>query len=327
MTWSTFLAAFMTTVLGSFVAHTEQPSSKIPRVGILTPADTDKTPVFDAFRLGLRELGYAEGRNIILEFRLARGDYTAIPRLAGELANVPVDIIVTDGGTTVAQTAASVARTVPIVMGTSGDPVALGLARSLARPGGNVTGFTLMAPEFTAKRVDLMRAAFPDALAMTFLSNPSNVGADPLFDVTKKTAGALGLAVTRVEAASPEALRALPTDALRRAGAPVLVMPDPMFWNHRRDILELIAAARLPALYPEREYADDGGLMAYGPNVPDNFRRAAGYVDRILHGAKPGDLPIQEPAKFDFIVNLKTAKALGLSIPPLILAFADEVIE
>ena len=159
------------------------------------------------------------------------------------------------------------------------------------------------------------------------LVNPTNSGTEVNLRVTEETARSLGLALTRVEAATPEALRALRPEALGRGGGPVLVLPDAMFWNHRREILALAAAARLPALYPEQEYADDGSLMAYGPSVPDNFRHAAGYVDRILRGAKPGDLPIQEPAKFDFVVNLKTAQALGLTIPQLLLATADEVIE
>ena len=184
-----------------------------------------------------------------------------------------------------------------------------------------------MLPELGAKRVDLMRTAFPDATALTVLLNPSQSSSSALFCITEEIARSLGLTVTQVEAASPEALRALHPEALGRAGGPVLVLPDAMFWNHRREILKLVSAACIPALYPEREYADDGGLIAYGTNVPENFRRAAGYVDRILRGAKPADLPIQQPVKFDFVVNLKTAHTLGLSLPPAILARADEVIE
>ena len=189
-----------------------------------------------------------------------------------------------------------------------------------------LTGFTLMANELSAKRVDLMRTAFPDATAITVLMNTSST-TRRFFRQTEEPARAIGLTVTLVDAASPEALRTLRPEALGKPGLPLLVLPDAMFWNHRREIVALAAAARVPALYPEREYADDGGLMAYGPSVPDNFRRAAGYVDRILRGQKPGELPVQEPAKFDFVVNLKTAKELGLSLPPLILGRADEVIE
>jgi putative ABC transport system substrate-binding protein len=321
-----FLATFAATTLESTIARAQQSSNKIPRIGILSPAENEATPIFEAFRRGLRELGYVEGRNIILEYRFAHGDNTVLRRLAEELPKLPVDIILADSSAS-AQAAAGATRTIPIVMGASSDPVALGLADSLARPGGNVTGFTGMLPELGAKRVDLMRTAFPDATALTVLLNPSQSSSSALFRITEEIARSLGLTVTRVEAASPEALRALRPEALGRAGGPVLVLPDAMFWNHRREILELVSTARIPALYPEREYADDGGLIAYGTNVPENFRRAAGYVDRILRGAKPADLPIQQPVKFDFVVNLKTAQALGLSLPPAILGRADEVIE
>jgi putative ABC transport system substrate-binding protein len=300
----------------------------VPRVGVLTPAASDQSPIFAAFRQGLRELGYAEGRDIVLEFRCASGDYGALARLAADLVRLPVDVLVTDGGAAVEIAAAAAAGTaVPIVMGTSSaDPVALGLAASLARPGGRVTGFTLQASELNAKRVDLLRAAFPDATALTVLLNPANAGSDLYFRVTREAARSLGLTVARLDIGSAEALRAVSPQAIDPAGV-LLVVPDAMLWNHRRGIVALAAAARVPALYPEREYAEEGGLIAYGANVPDNFRRAASYVDRILKGAAPGELPIQVPVKFDFVVNLKTARALGIAIPPEILARADEVIE
>jgi putative ABC transport system substrate-binding protein len=321
------LAGLTATVLGPSIARAEQPSDKIPRVGILTLAENNATASWEAFRRGLRELGYVEGENIILEYRFARGDFALLQPLATELATLPVEVIMVDGAAS-AQTAAAAIHTTPIVVGALGaDPMALGLADSLARPGGNVTGFTIIAPELAAKRVDLVKSVFPAATAVTVLVNPSKAGSGALFRITDEAAHALGLGVTRVEAASPEALHALRPEALGHAGGSVLVLTDAMFWYHRREILALVAAARVPALYPEREFADDGGLMAYGPSVPDGFGRAAGYVDRILKGAKPGDLPIQEPVKFDFVVNLKTAKDLGLTIPPLILGLADEVIE
>jgi putative ABC transport system substrate-binding protein len=320
-----FVAAIAVVAIGVSMAFGQQPSGKVPRVGVLSPAENAATPIFEAFRQGLREIGYVEGRNIILEFRFAQGDYALIQRLAEELVNLPVDVIVTDSGPA-ARAAASASRTIPIVIGTSGDAVAAGLVQSFARPGGNLTGFTLMANELSAKRVDLIRTAFPDTTAIAVLTNPSSM-TRAFLRQTEEPARAVGLTVTLVDAASPEALRTLRPEALGKPGLPLMVLPDAMFWNHRREIIALAAAARVPALYPEREYADDGGLMAYGPSVPDNFRRAAGYVDRILRGEKPGDLPIQQPAKFDFIVNLKTAKELALTIPPLILARADEVIE
>jgi putative ABC transport system substrate-binding protein len=305
----------------------QQSSAKVPRVGILTPAESDQTPIFEAFRQGLRDSGYALGQTIILEFRSARGDPAAFPALVAELVALPVDVILTDGAIA-ARFASNATRKIPIVMGSSGaDPVALGLAASMARPGGNLTGFTLKHSELSAKRLDLVRIAFPGATAVTVFLNP-HPGSEANFRATAEMARAHGLTLYRVEAATPEALQALSPQALSGKGiAPVVVLPDAMFWNHRREIVALVNAARVPALYPEREYVEVGGLIAYGPNVPDNFRRAAAYVDRILKGANPGDLPIQEPAKVDFVVNMKTAHALEITLPLEFLARADEVIE
>jgi putative ABC transport system substrate-binding protein len=291
------------------------------RVGIISPAESDATPIFQAFRQGLRERGYVEGLNIVLEFRLARFDYSALPRLVAELLSIPVDVIVTDGGPGPVRIINEANNQIPVVMGAGPDPVALGLAQSLARPGGNVTGFTLM-PDL---RVDLLRTAFPDATRVAVLLNPSNEGSEGTFRVTEQAARSVGLATSRLEAADPKQLRMI--DPARLANDPVLVINDAMFWNYRRDILRLVGSARVPGIYPEREYADDGGLIAFGPNVTDNFRRAAAYVDQILKGARAGDLPIQQPAKFDFVVNLKTAHAMGINIAPAILVRADEVIE
>lgn len=300
----------------------QQPREKMPRVGILTPAPNDRTPIFEAFEQGLHELGYVEGRNIVLEFRSDRGDASLFPRLAAELVALPVDVIVTDGPAA-ARAAGRATQHIPIVMGAGPDPVSLGLAASLSRPGGNFTGFTLMGRELEVKRLDLLHTAFPNVTAVAVLVNPSTGNLREI----EGAAGAMGVRiVAHVEAAGPEALRALRPRVFAEATG-VQVLADAMFWNQRRAIIALINAARLPAMYPEREYADDGGLMAYGPSVPNNFRRAAGYVDRILKGAKPGDLPIQEPVKFDLIVNLQTAKALGLAIPQSFLDRADQVIE
>jgi putative ABC transport system substrate-binding protein len=303
----------------------QQPQSKIPRVGILTQASSDKAPIFDAFREGLRDLGYSEGRNIILEFRFARGDSSRGLELAAELVALPVDVMVVAVG--VSANAVDPSGRIPIVGPAMMDPVTRGFAVSLARPGGNITGFTLMHTELNAKRLDLLRAAFPQITAVSALVNPANPGQKLAFEQTESAARSLGLGrVAKVEAESAAALRALRPAVFSGSDA-VIVVPDGMFYNYRRDVAALINAAQLPAIYPEREYVDDGGLMAYGANVADNWRRAAGYVDKILKGAKPGDLPIQEPVRFDFVINLKTARELGLTIPPLILARADEVIE
>jgi putative tryptophan/tyrosine transport system substrate-binding protein len=312
---------------GFSIASAQQPTAKTPRVAVLSLADNPSDPRWEAFRRGLHDLGYAEGENITLEYRLAHGDFALLKQLTKELANQSVNAIIVDG-VAGGQAAAELIRTTPIVIAALGaDPIELHLADSLARPGHNVTGFTITAPELAVKRVDLLKAAFPAVTAMDVLLNPSKAGAEGLFRLTEKTAHSLGLTVERVAAVNPEALNTLSLNTLRRTGGSVLVLTDAMFWEHRREIVGLVAAARVPAMYPEREFVDDGGLMAYGPSVPDNFRRAASYIDRILKGANPAELPMQEPVKFEFIVNLKTANALGFTIPPLILDRADDVIE
>jgi putative tryptophan/tyrosine transport system substrate-binding protein len=305
----------------------QQLPARVPRVGILTPAESDQTPIFEAFRRGLKDLGYTEGRNIAVEFRSAGGNSALLPRLAAELVALPVDIIVTDGAAA-ARVAQEATRRIPIVMGTSGiDPVALGLVPSLRRPGGNLTGFTLMHGQLGEKRVDLVRTLAPEAKALTVLVNPVP-GSDLSVSMIQSSARTVGMAVRSIEAATPEALRALrPGDLLASGNPPLLVVGDAMFWNNRQTIVDLVNAARVPALYPEREYAESGGLMAYGAYVPDNFRAAAGYVHRILKGENPADLPIQEPVKVELIINLKTAKALGMEIPVSLLGRADQVIE
>jgi putative tryptophan/tyrosine transport system substrate-binding protein len=315
----------MSAVLAPVPAAAQQ-SAHVPRVGVLTPADSATTPIFDAFRTGLRELGYIDGQTIILDFRLGKGSHDALPGLAHELVDLPVDIIVTDSSTA-AVAAFAVTRTIPIVMGiATGNPVELGLAASLARPGGNVTGMTLGAIELNGKRMQLIKQAIPAVAHVALLLNAKNAAAEAYLASTNNVGAALGERFTIITVTSPADLSGLgPSDL---AGADALaVLPDAMFWNHRSTIIALAERASVPAIYPEREYADDGGLIAYGPNVPDAFRRAAGYVDRILRGAKPGDLPIDEAAKFDFVINLRTAHKLGLDLPPDFIARADEVIE
>ena len=319
-----FVAGLAALLLAPEWPAAQQTPVKIPRVGILTAAESDKTPIFDAFRGGLRDLGYVEDRNIILEFRLARGDFSLVPKLAAELVNLPADVIVADNGLDVL---ARATRAIPIVALMS-DPMLLGLISSLSRPGGNVTGFSLMHKELSAKRLEMLRTAFPDVSAVAVLRNPSGGPSSAInFQATEEAARSIGsVTVTEVTAGSSEDLLALRPTVFAGVGG-VAVLGDGMFWNHRREIVALVNAARLPAIYPEREYVEDGGLMAYGANVPATFRQVAGYVDRILKGANPADLPVQQPVKFDLVVNLKTAEELGLTIPPAILARADEVIE
>jgi putative tryptophan/tyrosine transport system substrate-binding protein len=303
-----------------------QQSMKIARVGILTPAATDATPAFQAFRKGIRDLGYVEGQTIMFDFRFARGNLDALPSLAAELVRTAVDVIVTDStSSTVAAFGAT--RTIPIVMATTGgDPIALGVAASIAQPGGNVTGMLLRSFELSGRRLQLLKDAAPTAARVTVLLNPKSAIGPPGQRATEDAAKILGLAVAPLAVGNSDELRALESAAL--AGFDGLtVVNDAMFWNNRAKILALASAARIPAIYPEREYADDGGLIAYGANVPDHFRQAAGYVDRILRGAKPGDLPIEQTSKLDFIVNLRTARALGFTLSPDFVSAANEVIE
>jgi putative tryptophan/tyrosine transport system substrate-binding protein len=305
---------------------TAQQNAKIPRVGILSPAGSETAATLAAFRKGIRDLGYVEGQTIVLDFRLSKGDYDAFPKLALQLISVPVDVIVTDT-TSATQAAASATRTLPIVMAASGgDPVALGFATSLNKPGGNVTGLLLLSIQLNAKRLQLLKYAFPAITRVTVLFIPTSAIGPSGLRATEEAAKLLGIAINPIAVSSPNELRALlPADLAGSEG--LIVTADAMFWNNRATIVALASSARIPSLYPEREYADDGGLIAYGANVPDHFRQAAGYVDRILRGEKPGDLPINASSKVDFVVNLRTARALGLTISPDFLSGANEVIE
>jgi putative ABC transport system substrate-binding protein len=303
-----------------------QQTAKIPRVGILSPAGSEAAATLAAFRKGMRDLGYVEGQTIVLDFRLAKGNLDALPALAAELVRIPVDVIVTDG-TSAAVDAFGATRTIPIVMAaTGGDPVALGLATSIARPGGNVTGMLLRALELSGRRLQLLKDAVPTAARVTALFNPTSAIGPSSRRATEDAAKLLGIAITPLAVGHLEELHALEPAVLTGSDG-LTVVNDAMFWNNRAKIIALASAARVPAIYPEREYADDGGLIAYGANVPDHFRQAAGYVDRILRGAKPGDLPINQSSKLDFIVNLRTARALGLALSPDFVSTANEVIE
>jgi putative ABC transport system substrate-binding protein len=305
-------------------ARAQQPA-KVPRVGILSPAASETTATLAAFREGVRDLGYIEGKTIALDFRLSKGNMDALPALAAELARIPVNVIVTDS-TSATLAAFDATHTIPIVMGaTGGDPVALGLAKSLSRPGGNVTGTNFLTG-LSAKRLELLKLAFPGVERVAVLVNSKEAISATEMPKAEIAAARVGVRLRPLAASTPTELRAVGPSALSGSDG-LLVVPSAMFWNNRATIIGLASMARLPAIYPEREYADDGGLIAYGPNVREHFRQAAGYVDRILRGANPSDLPINASSKFDFVVNLKTARALGLTPSPEFLSTADEVIE
>ena len=319
---------FITLISGAaawpLAVRAEQPA-KVPRVGILSPATNETAATLTAFREGIRDLGYLEGQTIQLDFRLSKGIMDALPALAAELVRIPVNVIVTDStsGTLVAFAAT---RTIPIVMGASGgDPVVLGLAKSLSRPGFNVTG-TFFLSGLSDKRLQLLKQAFPAAQRIAVLANPTSAISVSELAKAEMAASRMDLRLVSLAASTPAELRALAPAALSGSDG-LLVMADAMFWNNRATIIDLASKARVPAIYPEREYADDGGLIAYGANVPAHFRLAAGYVDRILRGANPGDLPINATSQFDFIVNLRAAHALGLALPPDFVSAANEVIE
>jgi putative ABC transport system substrate-binding protein len=245
--------------------------------------------------------------------------------MAAELVGLPVDIIVTEGGDKVAEIAQDATRTIPIVGGTGADPVATGLAASLAHPGGNVTGFAVLEVELSGKRLQLLKDAFPAVSRIAALWNPA--GIISIRRATEEAAHILGVQLRTIEVAVPDQIAA-GFERAEAGGAEALeVLPNAMFWNERARIVALAANHRMPAVYPEREYVDDGGLFAYGRSVTESWRRLAIYIDKILKGAKPGDLPIEQPTRFELVVNLKTAAALGLAIPPAILDRADEVIE
>jgi ABC-type uncharacterized transport system substrate-binding protein len=327
------LAFVITLLLGGLFSPSSaeaQPAAKVARIGYLSVDLVAAPPhLHEAFRQGLRDLGYVEGRNVVIEYRDAGGKVERLPALAAELAALNVDVIMA-GSTPNALAAKAATRTIPIVFIGSGDPVADGLVTSLARPGGNVTGLSSLTPERMGKCVELLTLAVPGVSRVAVLWQPGAVRERTERDTLKSAeaaARALGVRLQPVQARSPADIdRAFSEMTKGRAGA-LAVWATAMFVNERRRLVGLAAKNRLPALYTLSEFVDAGGLMAYGHSQADLNRRAASYVDKILKGAKPADLPVEQPTKFDLIVNLKTAKALGLTIPPSLLARADHVVE
>ncbi len=306
-----------------------QQAAKIARIGYLTPDLAAAPHNHEAFRQGLRDLGYVEGRNVMIEYRDAEGKFERLHALAAELVALKVDVILAPN-TVGALAAKQATRTLPIVFATAGDPVTSGLVTSLARPGGNVTGLSLLAPELVGKCLEQLKQAVPAVSRVAALWEPGAVGERMDKDMLKRAEGAaraLGVRLHFVEARGPADFDRAFSDMTRARAGALTVLGSTMFSTERRHLVDLAAKTRLPAVYPWREFVDAGGLMSYGANVADNYRRAATYVDRILKGTKPADLPVEQPTKFELAINLKTAKALGLTIPPSLLLRADEVIE
>jgi putative ABC transport system substrate-binding protein len=303
-----------------------QQKGKVWRIGFLgTTSASGIAGRVEALRAGLRDLGYVEGKNLVIEFRWAEEKYERLPQLAAELVHLKVDIIVTHAtpGTRAAKAATT---TIPIVIASAGDVVALGLVASLARPGGNITGMTALVPEVTAKRLELLMDAFPRTRQVAVLFNPDNPAAIPVFRAMEATARSLKLELQQfVVRRSGDLDSAFAAMAKRRVDA-VVFGDDPVFVANAGAIAKLAAKTRLPSVGPI-ELADAGGLMAYGANRLETFRRAAYFVDRILKGAKPADLPVEQAMRFETVLNQKTAKALGLQFPQAVLARADRVIE
>ncbi len=319
--------------IGTFVAAVRplaakaQPVGKaMPRIGYLSGGVRSDSMRLEAFRQGLRELGYVEGQNVSFEWRYTE-DASRLPHLAAELVRLKVDVIVT-GGAGATRPAKEATATIPIVMAQDSDPVESGFVASLARPGGNVTGLATLHPAISAKRLEFLKELVPRLSRAAYFGTSTWSGNARGLRETQLAAAALGVKLQYVDVSRPRDFEtAFQTAAKGQVDGGLMLVWGPVVGARRRAVVELAVKHRLPTIYRDRELVDAGGLMAYGPNIADLFRRAALYVDRILKGAKPADLPIEQPTTFELVINLKTAKALGLTIPPSLLARADQVIE
>ena len=318
----------LATVLLATVSSAEaQQPTKIPRIGYLstnTPAAMSTRT--EAFRQGLRELGYVEGKNIVIEYRYAEGQRDRLPTLAAELVRLNVDIIVSAGGNGTASPAKQATHTIPIVMTNVTDPVGTGFVASLARPGGNITGLAALTEALAGKRVELLKETFPKVSRMAVLLDPEDPSKIVELKLIQAPAKVLGVNLQPIEVRSSDFESAFNAATRERAGA-LLVLQNGVTNTGRKPIAELATKHRLATMWAESGLMDAGGLMSYGPSYADMFRRSATYVDKILKGAKPGDLPVEQPTRFELIINMKTAKQIGVTIPPNVLARADKVIK
>ena len=301
----------------------------MPVIGFLGIAEPGVLAMV-AFRQGLRELGYVEGSNVLIEYRWAEGKMERLPVLAAELVARKVDVILTAGGTVAALAAKQATTTVPIVFGVVGDPIAEGLVSSLARPGGNVTGLSNVTNDLVGKWLELLKLVTPGVSLIAVLMKPDSMPEEARKVRLKEvdvSGQALGVQLQVVEARGPADFDRAFSEMSAKGAVALLVLTTPVFDIERQRIVDLAAQNRLPSMYASRNYVESGGLMCYGPNFADLYRRAAGYVDKILKGAKAADLPVEQPTKFELVINRKAANALGLTVPPMLLAQADEVIE
>jgi putative ABC transport system substrate-binding protein len=308
----------------SSTADAQQPAPA-RRIGVVLVARSPDDKEWQAFRQGLLELGYAEGRNLVIEWRFSSGDYARVPELVADLVQRRVEVIVVD--TTVAtQTAKRATSTIPIVMTSIADPVGSGLVASLARPGGNITGLSIMATDLGGKRLQLLKDLIPRLARVAVLANPDSTFTPRVSEELKAVAPSLSVELSFISARTPKEFGPAFSVISRAHAQALYVIEDSLFFSHRTTLSKLTSEARVPAIFPQARVVEEGGLMSYGPDFSDLFRRSAGYVDKILKGAKPDDLPIEQPTKYELTVNLKTAKALGITIPESILLRADEVI-
>jgi len=312
----------------ALIAGAQQPA-KIPRVGILFIGGRDQ-PHLEAFKQGLRERGYTEGKNIVLDYRYAEGNVDRLPLLAAELVQLKVDVIVTTSGNS-ARAARQATRAIPIVLTTGADPVKTGLAESLAKPGGNVTGLSIIEEDLSGKRVEILTETFPKMTRVAYLWNPVAVAysasGNLSYDQVEKATKAVGVQLLSYKVSSFAEIKKAFADMPKVRPHALVVLQSPLMTLNSKRIVELALEQHLPGMYPSNQFAQEGGLMAYGPVIADLYRRAATYVDKILKGTKPTELPIEQPMKFEFVINLKTAKALNLTIPQSVLYRADKVIK
>jgi putative tryptophan/tyrosine transport system substrate-binding protein len=321
------IMALTLSLLAAPLAATAQPPARVPRLGLLIPGSASAfASRLEAFRQGLHDLGYLEGQNIAIAYRFADGKADRFPALAAELVHLQVDILVTDG-TPAIRAAKQATTTIPIVMAASGDPVGAGLVASLARPGGNITGLSFQSDELSGKWLELLKEAVPQIAHVAVLWQPDAPGRSTLpFQEAQKAAQALGLQLQSLEVQSPDEFDQRFAAMTREHADALVVISNAWFFSHRSRLAELAVQHRLPAIFHLREYVEAGGLMSYGTDSNERYRRVATYVDKILKGATPADLPVEQPTTFELVINLKTAKTLGLTIPPALLSRADKVI-
>jgi putative ABC transport system substrate-binding protein len=315
-------------MLLALCASTEaQQPKKVPRIGFLAgfSSFSDRKQRVEAFLQGLRELGYVEGQNVFVEYRYAGGNADEYPKLAAELVSFRVDLIVVGGGSSLARAAKETTKTIPIVMTGGSDPVGAGLVASLARPGGNITGLTAIAAELAGKRLELLKETLPRLTRVGVLLNPTDQGSAQGLKEIEIAAPTLGLEIQSLQVRSPSNFESAFKAAIAGQARALQVLGSGLIISNRNRIAEFATKNRLPTMFADAAHVEAGGLMSYGPNALDLYRRAATYVDKILKGAKPADLPVEQPMKFELVINLKTAKQIGLTIPPNVLARADKV--